>query len=186
MSLPEFSQQNPLKIVVVGDGAIGKRRLLVTYTTGIFPTEYVPTVFDNFSSSITYKGSEVPIALWYTAGQDNRMRVLSYPYTDVFLLCYSIDNKNSYENIASFWRPEVRNFSTKVPIVLVATKCDLRNENATTADLVSTKDGKKMCAKIGAAKYVECSAKTSIGVEEVFQKAVRSVFKRKSRVCKIQ
>uniref|UniRef100_T1JJW0 Ras-like GTP-binding protein RhoL n=1 Tax=Strigamia maritima TaxID=126957 RepID=T1JJW0_STRMM len=176
----ESSSQRPLKIVVVGDGTVGKTCLLIAYTTDIFPTEYVPTVFDNYSGSIICDQLKLNMTLWDTAGQEDyeRLRPLSYPQTDVFILCYSVDNKTSFSNIASKWCPEVRHYCPKVPIVLVATKNDLRKERPFKC--VTTYEGKRLCAKIRAAKYVECSAKTRHGLEEVFREAARSVLKPKS------
>jgi len=168
---------HPLKIVVVGDGTVGKTCLLIGYTSGSFPVEYVPTVFDNFAGSFTCDGMKINMTLWDTAGQEDyeRLRPLSYPHTDVFLLCFSVDNHNSYDNIASKWCPEVRHHCPKAPIVLVATKIDLRREDP--SHTLSTSDGKRLRAKIKAAKYVECSAKTRDGLQEVFEEAARSVLK---------
>ncbi|RWS30821.1 ras-related C3 botulinum toxin substrate 1-like protein [Leptotrombidium deliense] len=52
---------NSIKCVIVGDGTVGKTSLLIAYTTDSFPTEYVPTVFDNYSASINYKGEQISL-----------------------------------------------------------------------------------------------------------------------------
>merc|ERR1712110_503379 len=90
------------KLVIVGDGACGKTCLLIMFSKGNFPAVYVPTVFENYIADITLKdGRQVELALWDTAGQEDydRLRPLSYPDTDVVLMCYSIDNRDSLQNI---------------------------------------------------------------------------------------
>lgn len=170
----------PLKVVVVGDGAVGKTCMLIAYTTNSFPTEYVPTVFDNYAGTITCDGMSVGLTLWDTAGQEDyeRLRPLSYPNTDVFLLCFSVENPHSYENVASKWSPEVRHHCPTVPVVLVGTKVDLRKESSEGA--VSVQRGKRLRSKIKATKYLECSSKTGEGLTEIFEEAVRAVLKPKS------
>jgi len=98
-------------------------------------------------------------------------------------MCFSIDSPDSLENIAEKWNPEVKHFCPKVPVVLVGTKKDLRNDEATKKELmktrqepVRTEQGRAMADKIKAYAYLECSAKTREGVRAVFETATRGAY----------
>ncbi|GLD75523.1 rho-related GTP-binding protein RhoC-like protein, partial [Lates japonicus] len=86
-------------------------------------------------------GKQVELALWDTAGQEDydRLRPLSYPDTDVILMCFSIDSPDSLENIPEKWTPEVKHFCPNVPIILVGNKKDLRNDEHTRRELAKMK-----------------------------------------------
>uniref|UniRef100_A0A4W3GUG3 Uncharacterized protein n=1 Tax=Callorhinchus milii TaxID=7868 RepID=A0A4W3GUG3_CALMI len=86
-------------------------------------------------------GDGVELALWDTAGQEDydRLRPLSYPDTDVILMCFSIDNPDSLENIPEKWTPEVKHFCPNVPIILVGNKKDLRNDEVVRQELLKMK-----------------------------------------------
>ncbi|KAJ8266709.1 hypothetical protein GJAV_G00133830 [Gymnothorax javanicus] len=172
-----------IKCVVVGDGAVGKTCLLISYTTNAFPKEYIPTVFDNYSAQVSVDSRVVSLNLWDTAGQEeyDRLRTLSYPQTNVFIICFSIASPPSYENVKHKWHPEVTHHCPDVPILLVGTKSDLRadpellnklkEQNQTT---VTHQQGVALARQIQAIKYLECSALQQKGVKEVFTEAMRA------------
>jgi len=170
-----------IKCCVVGDGAVGKTCLLVCYTKNEFPEQYVPTVFDNHSTMVMCDGKVVNLQLWDTAGQEDydRLRPLSYPGTQIFILCYSTISRTSYANCENRWIPELKHHCPEIPILLVGTKTDIRDE--TNPDHLKASDGHKLVKKLNAVNYVECSAKTMDKVNDVFDVAIRAVLNPKKK-----
>jgi len=179
------------KLVVVGDGACGKTCLLVTFATGKFPEQYVPTIFETYVAHLTIDNKPIQLGLWDTAGQEayDTLRPLSYPDSDVILMVFSIDSQDSLENIFEKWSPEVQHFCPHVPKVLVGTKLDLREDKDRIADLllahsrmVTTEEGEATASKIKAVKYMEVSSKTTEGVQDVFETAARAALQTRRRI----
>ncbi|CAH1970549.1 unnamed protein product [Acanthoscelides obtectus] len=171
-----------VKITAVGDGIVGKTCMLSTYTTGEFPSEYVPTVFEHYGQKITVDDVDYNVTLWDTAGQEDyeRLRPLSYPHTNCFLVCFSVDkNLASYDNVAIKWVPEVRHFSPNVPMILVATKTDLRDDPSIAC--YTPEDGRKLKRKVKAQGYMECSALRCQGLDEIFVEAIRVYLRYKNK-----
>lgn len=180
---PQHSGGIRRKLVIVGDGACGKTCLLIVFSKGEFPEVYVPTVFENYVADVEVDGRHVELSLWDTAGQEDydRLRPLSYPDSNVILICFSVDLPESLENVTEKWIAEVLHFCMGVPIILVGCKVDLRNDPETIEILremgqtpVQTVDGQEVAEQIGAAGYYECSAKTGQGVNQVFEAATRA------------
>ena len=133
----------------------------------------------------------IELVLWDTAGQEDydRLRPLSYPDTDVILICFAIDHPDSFLNVSMKWVSEVKHFCPGVPIILVGNKKDLRGDEEVHKLLaqynqkpVSAEEAASLAATIGADVYIESSAKTREGVLQVFEAAARAALrKRKSR-----
>jgi len=176
---PEEVDTSGLKLVVVGDGAVGKTSLLYVYNNGKFPEDYVPTVFENASKDATYKGKPVTLRLFDTAGQEeyDRLRPLSYPGTNIVLLCFSVAQRSTFDSISSKWAPEVRHYLPRVPTILVGLKIDIRDDEKGAKpvdyDPVKKEEGEELAKKIGASFYMESSAKKETGVSDIFEQAMK-------------
>ncbi|XP_038708485.1 rac-like GTP-binding protein RAC1 [Tripterygium wilfordii] len=172
-----------IKCVTMGDGAVGKTCMLMCYTSNTFPTDYVPTVFDNYSANVVVEGTAVNLGLWDTAGQEDydKLRPLSYRGADVFVLAFSLVCQSSYENVSKRWIRELQRYAPEVPIVLVGTKLDLREDEHYCADhpesVVTPAQGEELQKQIGASYYVECSSKTQQNVKAVFEAVIEVVMK---------
>eukprot|EP01132_Coremiostelium_polycephalum_P003298 gene3298-4130_t len=168
-----------MKIVVVGDGAVGKSCLLISYTTNSFPSEYVPTVFDNYSANIMVDGKPYNVGLWDTAGQEDydRLRPLSYPQTDVFFICFSVVSRVSFENVKHKWYQEILHYCPNVPVILVGTKCDLRGSGKPE---VTPQQAYELVKELKLVSYVETSSLTQFNLAELFRTAIASVTNSKS------
>jgi len=180
----DASSAKRVKLVVVGDGAVGKTSLLISYATGEFPTEYLPTVFENYTAQMKRESDVILLHLWDTAGQEDydRLRPLSYPGADVVLLCFSTINQASYDAIREKWAPEVHHYIPNIPYILVGTKIDLRDAkqpdpNSGKFEPIISDSGTSMAKEIKAVRYMEICSKTGQGVQEVFKEAVDQVLK---------
>jgi Ras-related C3 botulinum toxin substrate 1 len=175
-----------IKCVVVGDGAVGKTCLLLSYTMNLFGKQYTPTVFDNYATNVLVDGHQINLQLWDTAGQEDysRFRLLSYGATDVFLVCFALNSMISFENVWNVWIPEVRQTSGSVPIFLAGLKMDLLegkqdcshgNAKQAGVDYVSMDMIQAKCESHKIAGYCECSALKGSNVGLLFETVIRTV-----------
>ena len=153
--------------------------------------------FDNYTANVYVDSRPISLGLWDTAGQDDydRLRPLSYPDTDVFLLCFSVVNPNSFANVADKWAPEIEHHCPGVPKILVGTKLDLRDSETDVERLkaknkspITQQQGEAMRKRLGAVAYMECSALTQAGLKDIFDEAIRIVLfpdpvKKKEKGC---
>ena len=172
-----------IKLVVVGDAGVGKTSLFITYTTGKFPSEYVPKVFDGYASDVKIAEETYTLQLFEAVDnwgdyQNERLRLLSYPNTTIFLVCFSVGHPPSFENVQDKYVPEIKHYCPEVPFLLVGTQADLRHDRATLDKLAKNKEkavskeaGEMVAKSLKAAKYVECSALTGEGIKNVFDEA---------------
>lgn len=171
----------PIKIVCIGDGAVGKTSILTSFTYGKFENNYEPTIYDNYSCELNYNNIIYTLNLWDTAGQEDfdSIRNLSYHNTDIFILCYSVISISSYNNIIKKWIPEIKKYNPTTPIILCATKTDLKNDfdfltkhkitPLSTSHLNNLLENKNLFYN-----GIECSSKTSKNLIELFHLVIDS------------
>ncbi len=169
------------KLVIVGDGACGKTSLLYVFTLGEFPTEYHPTVFENYATDCRVDGKPVRLTLWDTAGQEEyeRLRPLSYAKANIILIGFALNSPDSLENAGMKWAQEVGQYCPNVPIILIGLKKDLRpvddgSDPYYDDKYVTPEKGEQVARYIGAKKYIECSSLTGEAVDDVFEMATRA------------
>jgi small GTP-binding protein len=189
-SIPVLAMSRKAKIVVIGDGTVGKTCLLWSYAKHEVPLDYVPTVFDNLVVKVQVKNEEVSLQLWDTAGQEEleNIRALSYTNTDVFMVCFSLVDPPTLANIPLKWLPELRKYLHDPRVILVGTKRDLR-DNFVTPERelqerqrpIDSAEGRAKSKEIKAAGYVECSAMRQEGVQEAFDLALKVAMRRRKR-----
>ncbi|EFA86112.1 hypothetical protein PPL_00672 [Heterostelium album PN500] len=178
----------PIKLVIVGDSGVGKTCMLITHCSKSFPTEYIPVVFDNYtdsSSVITVDGFRVSLGYWDTTvgrAEYDRIRVLCYPSTDLFLICFSVVNQESFANVSGRWYPEIRQHCPDTPFILVGTKSDLTTDSETLEILASREQTvvtpeqiEYVTEHLGAIEYFECSALINYGLQPIFDKVIQTV-----------
>jgi len=174
-----------IKVALVGDGTVGKTCLLMSYICQAFLEDYVPTMFDNFSSIEQVDGELVNVILWDTAGQEDYETIRTttcFPNTHVFVVCFSVVHPDSFHNVKQKWLEELRKAAPDTPYILVGTKTDMREDEEVIKKLqekgkepITTKVGKKRAKEIKARLYLECSAKDVESVNEVFRQAIKLV-----------
>ena len=120
-------------------------------------------------------------------GDNELLRSLSYSEIDLFIVCFSVINRVSFDNIATKWVPELRHFSPATPILLVGTKSDLREDSALRQYFremnirpISSEQGADLTRSLREAGVIdirECSALTMDGVKLLFDATARLALK---------
>jgi Ras-related C3 botulinum toxin substrate 1 len=171
------TEENPYfyKVTVVGDAGVGKTTLLSNAFEGTFGIRaYMPTDCDTQHGDFCHEGIHSKLFAWDPGGGEDysRLRALSYPGTEVFVLCFSIIDRLTFKNVSNVWVPEIQHHCPRVKMVLVATKIDLRDDE-TAKQLkippITEEEGLKLAKANGFHAYIETSAVTGKGLEEALQ-----------------
>jgi small GTP-binding protein len=119
-------------------------------------------------------GNTYPLALWDTSGNEyyKKLRRLSYPETDVFIVCFSVTSLASFNHVSNQWVPELRHFDPEVPVILVGTNIRYRD---LWRNVLSESEGWGLAHTVGAVTYLECDAKAGRGVGKILVEVRRGL-----------
>ena len=168
--------------IIVGDGGVGKTSLLISYAKHKFPDNYVPSVYDNFSTNLTIDNENILLCVQDVgiASDYKKIRQLDYLYKDFFIVCFSLVWPKTMENIEKQWIPEIREKCPTSPIILVGTKSDLRDDfpnnikpghiefNRLGISPIQSSKGFELKDRINAIDYIYCSSLKYFHLNEIF------------------
>ena len=160
------------KIVILGDGGVGKSCITIQLTQNIFVSEYDPTVENSYRKQVVVDDEPMMLDILDTAGQED-YSILRDQYIRTgqgFLIVYSITSAVTFKGV-----PDLRQKILGVkdeeeyPMILVGNKCDLEKERT-----VTVAEGQEL-AKSFSIPFFETSAKARINIEECFYELVREI-----------
>ncbi|XP_060063068.1 ras-like GTP-binding protein RhoL [Ylistrum balloti] len=163
----------PVYCTLVGDGMVGKTSIALSFIGERMEENYVSTVFENYAGGTLIDGESYIVSIYDPAGHHDydRMRACTYTDCEVILVCYNASDRDTFDNVTSFWLPEIRRFrGKKSTLILVATKTDTRNPDSDSS--VSTEEGEQLAREINAVGYMETTIQNFDSVKDVFEKVV--------------
>ena len=163
------------KYIIIGDPSVGKSNLLMKFANNKFTEDYQSTIGVEFGAkNIRLNDQVYRIQIWDTAGQEN-FRSITRAYFKkcvCAIVVYDITSKESFEHIQN-WIDDVHEQSPKtVLIVLIGNKIDLEERR-----VISTDEGNDFATQNGLI-FMETSAKSGVGVKEIFEKTAQEIAKK--------
>ena len=160
------SKNFTLKIIIIGEPAVGKTSLVKKFVSGQFTKDYRSSIGTNiFIKKINLESYiSATLQLWDIAGQERwiNMRHSYYAGAKGVLIMGDLTRKNTFDQILKFWVPDVKHHCDATPIILLANKSDLTRD-------INDKEIISLGKKINAKKVFQTSAKTGENVESAFK-----------------
>ena len=157
------------KIIVIGDSGVGKSCLVIRAIKNYFEDLYAPTVgFEFLSFNIKVDGQLIKLQIWDTCGQEAYRSLINsfYRNSSLAILVYSIDSKESFENLEKWLNDAKTQANPDLKIILIGNKVDLEDKRE-----VPKEKGEQFCQEHKLNFFMETSAKTGFNAQNLFIKA---------------
>lgn len=168
------------KVIMVGNGGVGKSALTLQFMYDEFVEDYEPTKADSYRKKVVLDGQEAQIDILDTAGQEDYAAIRDNYFRsgEGFLCVFSITEKESFEATQEFREQILRvkgvdSNTDSIPFILVGNKVDLEEKRQVTLDLAESR------ASQWKVSYVETSAKTRLNVDKIFYDLMRRIAEKK-------
>ena len=165
------------KVIVIGDGSVGKTTLLKRYVQHQFETEYIPTVGVNIlKEQIEVNGKNVNLMLWDIAGQPQfyLLHKVYYNGANGVILMFDLTNSPSFTNVNNWYNELVKYGLENVPIIMCGNKSDLKGDRKIIEPMAHSK-----MEQLGIPAYFETSALEGTNVKVAFNKIIELMMNRK-------
>ncbi len=163
-----------LKILIIGDTEVGKTSLLLQYTEGYFPEDFISTIGVEFKmKKLKIKDMDINLQIWDTAGQERFKSITKNFFKDAngIIFMYDITKKDSYENVKN-WIKDSENYTKKdIKIIVAGNKIDLESKRQVQREALD-----KYC-NIKKIPGDEISAKLGIKVNDIFETLANLIVK---------
>ena len=168
-----MANQEENKVVIVGESGVGKTCILEQFINNQFIEGCLPTLAAQFCrKNFEFDGKSITMDIWDTAGQEKYRAVnrIFYKNAKVAILVYSIDNRESFDELKNYWCDQViQNCDSDAVIAIAANKCDLYEQRK-----ISDEEGEELAKSIGAF-FASTSAKNDYGITNLFENVTKKL-----------
>ncbi|CAG8614103.1 9103_t:CDS:2, partial [Ambispora gerdemannii] len=168
------------KLVIVGDSGVGKTSLVMRYATGKPPSQNKPFIYEDYFVTEMMGDEAVELRVVDTAYVSQRKS--GYSGAHIVLMAFSVDSRESFENITQRWFAEVQQYAPTATIILLGLKRDTRGDPVVIERMkerdekfVDVREALLLSSALCARTYIECSSYVGVNVRKVFEEAISGV-----------
>ncbi|XP_077301817.1 ras-related protein Rab-21-like [Arctopsyche grandis] len=163
------------KIVLLGEGCVGKTSLLLRYIEDKFNDKHMTTIQASFlNKKINVQGKHINLSIWDTAGQErfHALGPIYYRTSNGAILVYDITDEDSFQKVKNWVKELKKVLGSDICLIITGNKIDLEKERNVTVE-----EAERYAESVGALHF-HTSAKLNHGIEELFLELAKQMIKR--------